>query len=136
MVISASPTAIPGMSCRLRTRAEEAGKGVDLGYRIPREGAALWTDVMAIPKDAPNPAAAHAFIAYLLEPKVIAAASNYLFYANPNLAATPLLKASLRENPGIYPPAAVKQRLFVPAERSDPEIRNLNRLWTRLKANR
>lgn len=117
-------------------RAEEAGKGVEVGYRIPREGAMLWTDVMAIPKDAPNPAAAHAFIAYLLDPKVIAAASDYIFYANPNLAATPLVDGDLRGNPGIYPPAEVKQRLFVPAERSDAEIRNLNRLWTRLKTNR
>ncbi|WP_295407344.1 polyamine ABC transporter substrate-binding protein [uncultured Thiocystis sp.] len=119
-----------------RERTEEAGKGVEIGYRIPREGAALWTDVMAIPKDAPNPAAAHAFIAYLLDPKVIAAASDYIFYANPNLAATPLVDGDLRGNPGIYPPAEVKQRLFVPAERGDAEIRNLNRLWTRLKTNR
>ena len=119
-----------------RERAEEAGKGVEVGYRIPREGAALWTDVMAIPKDAPNPTAAHAFIAYLLDPKVIAAASDYVFYANPNLAATPLIDGDLRGNPGIYPPAEVKQRLFVPAERGDAEIRNLNRLWTRLKTNR
>lgn len=114
-------------------RAEEAAKGVTIEYRIPREGAALWTDVMAIPKDAPNPAAAHAFIAHLLDPKVIAAASDYVFYANPNLAATPLIDGDLRENSAIYPPAEVKRRLFVPAEHSDAEIRNLNRLWTRLK---
>ncbi len=118
------------------TRAEEAGQGVELDYRIPREGAVLWTDVMAIPKDAPSPDAAHAFIAYLLEPKVIAAVSNYVFYANPNLAATPYLDEGLRDDPGIYPPQEVRERLFVPAARSNRELRTLNRLWTRLKAQR
>jgi putrescine transport system substrate-binding protein len=119
-----------------QTRAEEAGNGVEISYVIPREGAALWTDVMAIPKDAPNPDAAHAFIAYLLQPKVIAEASNYVFYANPNLAATEYLDAELRDDAGIYPPAEVKARLFVPSERSDREIRDLNRRWTRIKAQR
>ncbi|WP_420844291.1 polyamine ABC transporter substrate-binding protein [Lamprobacter modestohalophilus] len=118
-----------------QARAEEA-KGPEIAYLIPREGAALWTDVMAIPKDAPNPAAAQAFIAYLLQPKVIAEASNYVYYANPNLAATEFLDAELRDDAGIYPPAAVKARLFVPNERSDREIRNLNRRWTRVKAQR
>jgi putrescine transport system substrate-binding protein len=119
-----------------RTRAEEAGNGVEISYLIPREGAALWTDVMAIPKDAPNPEAAHAVIAYLLQPKVIAEASNYVNYANPNLAATEYLDAELRDDVGIYPPAEVKARLFVPSERSDREIRDLNRRWTRIKAQR
>lgn len=118
------------------TRAEEAGNGVEINYLIPREGAALWTDVMAIPKDAPHPEAAHALIAYLLQPKVIAGVSNYVFYANPNLAATEYLDADLRDDAGIYPPAEVKARLFVPNERSDREIRDLNRRWTRIKAQR
>jgi putrescine transport system substrate-binding protein len=119
-----------------QSRAEEAGKGVVIDYVIPREGATVWTDVMAIPKDAPNPAAAHAFIAYMLQPDAIAAVSNAVYYANPNLAATPLLDEAVREDPAIYPPAEVKARLFVPSERTDREIRELNRLWTRLKANR
>jgi putrescine transport system substrate-binding protein len=119
-----------------QSRAEEAGKGVEIDYVIPREGAALWTDVMAIPKDAPNPEAALAFIAYLLQPRVIADVSDYVYYANPNLAATPLLDVELREDPGIYPPPEVKARLFVPSERSDREIRDLNRRFTRFKAQR
>jgi putrescine transport system substrate-binding protein len=119
-----------------QSRAEEAGKGVEIAYAIPREGAALWTDVMAIPKDAPNPDAAHAFIAYLLQPQVIADVSDYVYYANPNLAATALVDTELREDPGIYPPPAVKARLFVPSERSDREIRDLNRRFTRIKAQR
>ena len=118
-----------------KERAAEAARGVQVGYRIPREGAALWTDVMAIPKDAPNPAAAHAFIAYLLDPQVIAKISDHVFYANPNLAATPLISAELRQDPEVYPPPELKARLLLLKERSDREIRALNRIWTRLKAN-
>ncbi len=119
-----------------KTRAEEAGNGVEIAYVIPREGTSLWTDVMAIPKDAPNPDAAHAFIAYLLDPKVIADASNYILYANPNPASNAFLDESLLKDPGVYPSAEVRARLFVPSERTDKEIRNLNRMWTRVKASR
>lgn len=119
-----------------RSRAEEAGKGVEVAYRIPREGAVLWADVMAIPKDAPNPTAAHAFIAHILEPRVAADISNYVMYANPNLEATPLLDAAVRADPGIYPSAVVKEKLFAMATPNDKQLRHLNRLWTRIKAQR
>jgi len=125
-----------GDMLQARTRAEEAGKGVEVGYLIPREGAVLWTDVMAIPKDAPNPEAAHAFIAYILDPAVVAAISNYVMYANPNPAATALLDEAVRNDPGIYPSEEVKGHLFSLTTPSDKEIRNLNRLWTRIKAQR
>lgn len=119
-----------------KSRAEEAGKGVEISYQIPKEGAVLWTDVMAIPKDAPNPAAAHAFIAYILEPQVAADISNYVMYANPNLEATPLLDEAVRADPGIYPTDEVKKKLFVLQTPDDKQMRNINRLWTRIKAQR
>jgi len=68
-------------------RANEAGNGIEIAYAIPKDGAALWFDVMAIPKDAPNPKAAHAFINYVLNPQVIASISDSVGYANPNPAA-------------------------------------------------
>jgi putrescine transport system substrate-binding protein len=119
-----------------RDRAEEAAKGVEVGYRIPREGAVLWTDVMAIPKDAPNPAAAHAFIAYILEPSTAAKISNFVKYANPNPAATALVDEAVRNDPGVYPSAEVKTKLFVIKTPDDRELRDLNRRWTRIKAER
>ncbi|HSQ07912.1 MAG TPA: extracellular solute-binding protein, partial [Chromatiaceae bacterium] len=119
-----------------RDRADEAGKGVKVGYVIPKEGAVVWVDVLAIPKDAPHPEQAHAFIEYLLDPKVIADASNFVNYANPNLKATELLDESVRNDPSVYPSDEVKKRLFVLVERSDKDVRAMNRVWTRLKANR
>lgn len=119
-----------------RSNAQEADNGVEIAYLIPKEGAMLWIDVMAIPADAPNPEQAHAFIEHLLDPEVIAAASNHVYFANANTAATEHLEKELRIDPGIHPSAEVRSRLFVGSERSDREIRALNRLWTRLKANR
>ena len=119
-----------------RDRADEADKGVHVGYVIPKEGAVLWVDVLSIPNDAPNPDQAHAFIEYLLDPKVIADASNAVNYANPNLKATELVDESVRNDPGVYPSVEVKERLFVLEARSDKATRAINRMWTRLKADR
>lgn len=128
--------AYSGDALQAGDRAEEAKNGVEVSYIIPKQGAVLWVDVMAIPVDAPHPEQALAFIDFMLQPKHIAAASNYVYYANPNLAATELLDEELRNHPGIYPDQSVKQNLFVLQQRSDKEIRNINRLWTRIKANR
>jgi putrescine transport system substrate-binding protein len=116
-------------------RAAEANNGIEVAYVVPREGAVLWVDVMAIPSDAPHPAEAAAFVNFLLDPEIIADVSNYVNYANGNAAATPLLDEGVRNNPGIYPSDAVRQKLFVLKERSDKEIREINRMWTRTKAN-
>lgn len=59
-----------------KARAAEAGKGMNIAYSIPKEGGALWFDMLAIPKDAANVKEAHAFINYLLKPEVIAQVSN------------------------------------------------------------
>ena len=119
-----------------RSRAKEAGKGVTVGYQIPKEGAVLATDVMAIPTDAPNPAAANAFIAFILQPAVIAHITDHVKYANANTAATPLVAEPIRTDPGIYPADAVNKKFIVLKTPSDKEQRDLNRRWTRIKAER
>jgi putrescine transport system substrate-binding protein len=119
-----------------RSRAQEANKGVTVGFRIPKEGAVLATDVLAIPKDAPNPAAANAFIAFILQPAVIAHITDHVKYANANTAATPLVAEAVRTDPGIYPAAAVKEKFIVLKTPSDKEQRDLNKRWTRIKAER
>ncbi len=119
-----------------RDRAEEAGNDVEVGYSIPKEGAILWFDVMAIPKDAPHPDNAHAFIDYLLRPDVIADITNYVSYANANPAATKLVDEEIRNDPSIYPPKLVRSRL-VTSEVPPAEIQRLRtRTWTRVKTGR
>jgi putrescine transport system substrate-binding protein len=117
-----------------RNRAAEAGNGVAIVFRVPREGAMMAVDMMAIPKDAPDPDNALAYIDYILRPEVAAAITNAVSYPNPNLAATPFVKPDIRDDPGIYPPEAVR-KLFhgdVPAPRDYERART--RAWNRVKA--
>ena len=116
-----------------KKRAEEAKNGIDIAYAIPKEGAQMWFDMMAIPADAPHPDAAHAFINYILRPEVAAKASNFIRYANGNKASQPLIDPEVRNNPSVYPPEDVLQRLFT-IDIFDPKSqRTVTRAWTRLK---
>ena len=114
-----------------RDRAVEAGRKSDIQYSIPREGAMLWFDTLAIPADAKHPRNAHAFIDYLLRPDVAAINSNFIHYANANQASTPLLAPDLRDDPGIYPTPEVKAKLRPNLTKSAEFTRELNRAWTR-----
>jgi len=116
-----------------RDRAHEAGKNLDLGYSIPREGAIRNFDMLAIPADAPHPRNAHLFINYLLRPDVAARNSNLVKYANGVAASLPLLAPSVRDDPGIYPPPQVLARLTPERAKSAEFTRLLNRMWTRFK---
>jgi len=119
-----------------RDRAVEANNGVEIAYVIPKEGALRWIDVMAIPKDAPNPAAAHALIDHLLKPEVIAKVSEAVGYANANQAATALLDAELTGNPGVYPPPEVMAKLIDPKSLPQDQQRARVRGWTTIKTGR
>lgn len=114
-------------------RAAEADRGVEVSYVIPVEGASLWFDMMAIPADAPNPEAAHAFINFILEPEIAAGITNYVWYANPNAAADPFVEPEILEDPAIYPTPEVMANLFAPKARTPGYDRLLTRSWTRIK---
>lgn len=119
-----------------RDRAAEAGDAVKIAYAVPKEGSQVWFDVFAVPADAPNPDAAHAFLNYMLRPEVIAKASNYTRYANANAASRPLLEAEVRDDPNIYPGPEVFNRLFVTTTKDQTLLREVNRLWTRVTTGR
>jgi len=115
------------------SRANDAKQGVNIKYMIPKEGGALWFDMMAIPADAEHPNNAHMFINYILRPDVVAAISDYVSYANGNAASLPMVDESIRNDPSIYPPPEVKAKLY-PLKVTPPEIdRVANRVWTRIK---
>jgi len=115
-------------------RADEAGKGVQIAYAIPKEGANLWFDMMAIPADAKNVKEAHAFINYLLDPAAIAKVSDYVGYANPNLKAGELMDQEVRNDESVYPPQAVLDNLFISAELPPKVQRLMTRSWTKVKS--
>ncbi|QNH07288.1 extracellular solute-binding protein [Pseudomonas sp. B11D7D] len=115
-------------------RAAEAGQPFEVLYRIPREGTLIWFDTMAIPADAPHPGNARAFIDFMLQPEAIAELTNTLFFANANRAATPLLDEAVSGDPDIYPPEAVRARLFAEQVLNLREQRQRTRLWTAFRS--
>jgi putrescine transport system substrate-binding protein len=119
-----------------RDRAAESGGGVKVALTIPREGAVVAIDVMAIPADAPHPGNAHRFIDFLLRPEVMAEITNYVAFANPVPGSLPLLDPEVRDDPGIFPSPEVMERLVSPAELSPAAQRARTRAWTRIKAGR
>ncbi len=114
-----------------RDRAAEAGKKINLKYSIPKEGALMWFDTLAIPADAQHPGNAHLFIDYLMRPEVAAKNSDFVHYANANLKATPLISEELRSDASIYPTPEVKARLRPNLAKTAEFTRLLNRSWTR-----
>ena len=114
-------------------RAAEAKNGVGIGYAIPKEGAQVWFDNLAIPRDASHVDQAYAFINYLQKPEVAAANTNYLSYANGNLASRKFIDRSIMEDKTIYPDEETMARLYT-INAPDPRTERLmNRLWTRIK---
>jgi putrescine transport system substrate-binding protein len=117
-----------------KARAEEAGKGVKLAYVIPKEGGNLWFDMLAIPADAGNVKEAHAFINYVLNPEVIAKVSDSVGYANPNPKAGEEMDQDVRNDPAVYPPQSVQDKLYVNVELPPKVQRLMTRSWTKVKS--
>ena len=117
-----------------KNRADEAKKGVNIAYSIPKEGGALWFDMLAIPKDSSNVKEAHAFINYLLKPEVIAQVSDYVGYANPNPGSDTLMEQSIRTDEAVYPPQAVLDKTYVSIELPPNIQRLMTRSWTKVKS--
>lgn len=117
-----------------RARGAQAQKPVQVVYVIPKEGAPVWFDMIAIPIDAPHPGNARAFLDYIMEPKVIAAISNAVGQANGNSASFPYVAEALRNDPSVYPTSEVFGRLTVDKSLPPDVLRETTRAWTRVQA--
>ena len=116
-----------------RDRAKEAKSGNTIVYEIPKEGALMWFDQMAIPADAPNPDYAHQFIDFMLKGENAAKASNFVNYANGNLAAQEFLNKSVIDDPAIYPDEKTMENLYSVTAYPPKVNRMVTRMWTRIK---
>jgi putrescine transport system substrate-binding protein len=114
-------------------RAEGDPPGVEIVYYIPKEGAPMWFDMLAIPKDARNVDEAYEFIDYLLRPEVMAGVQNFVMYASANQAALPMVDQAILQDPGIYPTEEAKKGLFTLAVLPPDVDRLFTRHWTTLK---
>jgi len=119
-----------------RGRAAEAKNDVEIGYAIPKEGAQMFFDNLAIPADAKNVAEAYELINYLYRPEVAAKNTDFLSYANGNLASQKLVEPRILSDRDIYPDEATLAKLFVITARDPATQRVINRLWTRVKTGR
>lgn len=111
-------------------QAAENNQPFEVVYRIPREGTLIWFDTMAIPVDAPHPQAARSFIDFMLRPEVIAELTNTIYFANANQASDDLIDPAIKSDPDVYPPQAVRSKLFSEQLQSLREQRERTRLWT------
>ncbi len=119
-----------------KARSAEAESPQQIAYSIPEEGTLLWFDMLAVPKDAPHPNAAYAFINFVLAPKVIAGVTNAVGYANAVPASLPYVDAKIRDDGSVFPPPATLAKLFVAKVLPADAERERNRAWTRIRSGR
>ncbi len=117
-----------------RDRAAEAENGVEIAYNAPSEGALMWFDNMAIPVDAPNPDAAHKFLNFIMDAQNMAVASNYVYYANGNLASQEFLEEDVIDDPAIYPTPETLENLYTTSPYGPKVQRVVTRMWTKIKS--
>jgi putrescine transport system substrate-binding protein len=122
-----------GDTLQARDRANEAAKGITIKYNIPKEGAVMFFDNMAIPADAGHVKNAHLFIDYMQRADVAAKNSNFLNFANSNAASLPTVNAEVKGNPNIYPTPEMMLKLVPDLPESAEFTRELTRTWTRFR---
>ncbi len=122
-----------GDALQARDRASEASKPFTIKYNIPKEGAVMFFDNMAIPADASHVKNAHLFINYMLRPEVAAKNSNFLSYANSNAASWPMVSAEVKNNPNVFPTPEMMKKLVPDLPESAEFTRVLTRTWTRFR---
>jgi putrescine transport system substrate-binding protein len=116
-----------------KSRAFDAGAGVNIEYVIPKEGANMWFDSFVIPNDAPHPDEAYTFIEYMLRPEVAAANSNYVYYASGNLDAQDFLAEDVIGDPAIYPDPETMELLYTVTPYEGRLQQFVTRVWNSVK---
>ena len=116
-----------------RKRSKENGSEQKIVALVPKTGGLMFMDTMAIPTDAKHPNNAHLFINYVMQPKVVAAITNTVTYANPNKAATEFVDSEIKNNKSIFLSDEDIAKLVPPAVENNQTKRNLTRLYTQFK---
>ena len=115
-------------------RATEAHRGVTVRFVVPKEGAQIGFDVLAIPADAPHRDTALKFINFLLQPDVMAGITNTVLYPNAVPASRPMVHPDLLNDPAVYPTAETMSHLFQIGPVPLAAERARTRMWARVKA--
>ncbi|NHZ96141.1 extracellular solute-binding protein [Massilia sp. CCM 8734] len=119
-----------------RQRAIDAKKGVKIEALVPKNGAPLVFDTMAIPADAPHPNNAHLWMNYILRPEVQASLTNKVFFANPNKAGMKFVRKDVAENKSVFLSEEDLKKM-IPPEAVPQDIRRvMTRTYTKFKTGR
>ena len=138
---SGSTCLVMGFSGDINIAKDRAAKAksktpVVIEALVPKTGATLFFDTMAIPKDAKNVENAHLFINYILRPEVHASLTNKVFYANPNAASLKFVKKDVAENKSIFLDAAAAKTMIAPDALPQAVRKVQTRTFTNFKASR
>ena len=118
-------------------RRGQGSEHVEIGYAIPKGGAQMWFDNLAIPRDASNVDEAHAFIDFLMRPEVAAQQHRRTSpIPNGNLASQKLIDREVLDDRTIYPDEETMKGLYTISANDQQTQRLINRLWTRVKTGR
>ena len=105
----------------------------NIEFVVPQEGLTIFTDNLAIPVSAPNPYTAEVLINYLNDPEIAAMVTNFTYFASPNEAALEFIADEIKNDPGIYPPQEVLDKMeFIEDVGEATQI--YERLWTEIKS--
>ncbi len=115
-------------------RAREAGRGVNVTYVAPKEGAEIGFDMLAIPSDAPHKEEALAFINFVLQPDIMARITDATRYPNAVPATRVLVRPELLDDPNVFPTDAMMARFFPIGPSAPATDRARTRMWARFKA--
>lgn len=106
----------------------------DIGYVVPTEGGVLWQDCLSIPKGAPHPENAHAFINFILDAEVGAEIADFIQYATANAAAKALMDEDYTANPAIFPTDETLAKCEPSVYVGEAATRLYDEAWTRIQA--
>ena len=115
-------------------RAAEAHRGITVRFVVPKEGAQIGFDMLAIPADAPHRDDALKFINYLLQPDVMAGITNTVRYPNAVPASRAMIRPDLLSDPAVYPTPEAMAHLFQIGPVPLAAERARTRMWARVKA--
>ncbi|MBE6447416.1 MAG: extracellular solute-binding protein [Alphaproteobacteria bacterium] len=109
-------------------KVQQNSKRPQIKFFCPKEGAALWVDVIAIPKRAQHLKNIYTFLRFLFHPKVISAITNKTYRANCVKDAKQYVANDIVNNENIYPSADFCKKCYI--ERPVPAC--IEKLRTRL----
>lgn len=126
--------ATSGDAFQARTKARTAGLANDIRFVLPKEGAVVWYDLLALPKVAANSANGLRLIDYMLRPEVAARMTNAKGFANAVIGAALYVKPEIKSDAALVPDLAKLPNVIEEMSPSPAAVALRNRFWQLVNA--